>query len=92
MKLNQLEKASKHLEQLKKLDKDILGIEKIAEIIANGITKSYCTFSLKVTDILKKEEDKNEVYFDSDGSLVFEKEQNHSPFGMGIFHMFQHKN
>lgn len=67
MKLPQLKKAQKLFDRVQELDKEIIEIEKSADLIANK--KTDIKLSLKVNDIEKVEQDKNKVHFDEDGSL-----------------------
>lgn len=67
MELNKLEKAGKLLAEIKKLDADIIEIEKIAMMAANGEAETF--FELKVVDIKKQFEEPTKIQLDEDGSL-----------------------
>lgn len=69
MKLQNLEKSTKILEAIKKLDSEIVGIEKHAMRIVSGEIKTNIEFSFE--DKNKKVETKAE--FDEDGSLIFSR-------------------
>lgn len=71
MKIKDLSKAAKVLEKLSILDKQINEIEKVAELIANSETESSFSFSMKVKDVKKEQEESIKVTIDSDGSLSF---------------------
>lgn len=49
MEIKELNQAVKILESIKEIDKKILSIEKFAELVANGITKS--SFDLKIQNL-----------------------------------------
>lgn len=67
MDIKKLEKANRILVDLKKLDAEIIDIEKYAMQIANGRAKT--SFTLKFEDLTKKGDD-DKVDFDEDGSLI----------------------
>lgn len=71
MKIKDLSKAAKILEKLSILDKQINEIEKVAEMIANSETESSFSFSMKVKDVKKEQEESIKVTIDTDGSLSF---------------------
>lgn len=71
MKIKDLSKAAKILEKLSILDKQINEIEKVAEMIANSETESSFTFSMKVKDVKKEQEESIKATIDSDGLLSF---------------------
>lgn len=68
MELNKLERAGKLLAEIKKLDVDIIEIEKVAMMAANGEAETF--FELKVVDIKKQIEDSEKLQLDEDGSLL----------------------
>lgn len=72
MNFKSLEKAAKLYEQVKKLDAQIIEIEKFALIVANNDTES--SFELKCKDLTKKKEIEEKVEFDEDGSIVKKSE------------------
>lgn len=63
--LKQLEKAAKVIAEIKELDKRIIELEKLAELVANGSTEH--SFELKIK---APKADGEKVEFDEDGSLV----------------------
>jgi hypothetical protein len=66
MKLTKLSRINEGFEKLKQLDKEVLAIERLAELVANK--KSEIHINLTAVDLEKRA--KNEIYLDSDGSLV----------------------
>lgn len=68
MNFKKLEKAAAILKEIQALDSEIIEIDKLAMIVANGEVK--CHFELNVEDISKKNEVNNKVGFDEDGSLI----------------------
>jgi hypothetical protein len=68
MKLPQLKKAQKLFDRVQELDKEIIEIEKSADLIANKRTE--IKLSLKVNDTEEKEKEKSKVEFDEDGSII----------------------
>lgn len=68
MNLKKIEKASKIVEQIKRLDAAIIEIDRFALMIANQ--DSPCIIDLKADDEKKKAEESNKVRFDEDGSLL----------------------
>lgn len=68
MKLEQLERATIIYNDIKELDKEIIAIDKIAMLVANGEIKS--TLELKIEDIEKQNEDSQKISIDDDGSIV----------------------
>jgi len=68
MEFKQLEKATIIYKDIQALDKEIIDIDRIAMLVANGEIKS--TFELKIEDIGKKNEDSQKNSFDEDGSIV----------------------
>ena len=75
MNLKDLKTATTILRKVESLDQLINEIEKIAISIANNKTKSSFSFSIKTTDLSKKEEESNEIHFDADGSLHFSRQK-----------------
>lgn len=69
MKLPQLKKAQKLFERIQELDKEIIEIEKSADLIANK--KTDIKLTLKVNDQEEKVKDSEKVTLDEDGSLSF---------------------
>lgn len=68
MKLEQLERATIIYNDIKELDKEIIAIDKIAMLVANGEIKS--TLELKIEDIEKQNDDSQKISIDDDGSIV----------------------
>jgi hypothetical protein len=77
MKLTQLEKAQKLYDRVKELDKEIMEIEKTAELIATK--KTEIKLSLKVSDLEPKKHEKEPI-LDADGSLINNKGSQVSPW------------
>lgn len=76
MKIKDLEKATKVLDQIKILDSEIIEIDKLALLIADG--SNVITIELKVQTL---DEAKKEV-LDSDGSLIdHNRTRSHEFFG-----------
>lgn len=50
MKIKELNQAVKILDSIKEIDSEIMSIEKFAELVANGITKS--SFDLKIKNLM----------------------------------------
>lgn len=69
MKIKDLAKATEALAKLEILDKDILQIEKVAELIVNSETETSFSFSMKTKDVSKEKQVNIKVTIDSDGSL-----------------------
>ena len=67
MNIQELERSQKIYAQIKDLDAEIIEIEKVAILIANG--NAEVNLSLKVKDISPKKQEKEKVEFDEDGSL-----------------------
>jgi hypothetical protein len=82
MKLSRFEKAQKVYEQVKQLDKEIIEIEKIAGMVANG--RNEIKLSIKLND-LEKQKDSDKVKFDDDGSLVMPGQNNNNSFSFLVF-------
>jgi hypothetical protein len=68
MNIKQLEKATRIIEQVKALDKEIIDIDRQALLVANGEVK--IELNIDVTDLAKKREEEEAVKFDEDGSLL----------------------
>lgn len=68
MKLEQLERATIIYNDIKELDKEIIAIDRIAMLVANGEIKS--TLELKIEDIEKQNDDSQKISIDEDGSIV----------------------
>lgn len=66
MNLNQIEKSVHIITEIKTIDAEIALIEKMANISANGITKS--SFELIIED--RSETGQNKNVLDNDGSLI----------------------
>jgi hypothetical protein len=75
MEIKKIEKASKYLEQIKKLDVEIISIDKMAVFISSN--KSEIMLSISVND-LEKNNEKDSI-LDEDGSL---KKNDHSTDGL----------
>lgn len=68
MKLEHLEQATIIYNDIKELDKEIIAIDRIAMLVANGEIKS--TLELKIEDIEKQNDDSQKISIDEDGSIV----------------------
>lgn len=68
VKLKTIDKAYKIYESIKQIDSEIIEIDRIAMLVANGCSKSH--FELRVEDLQKAEQEKENVRFDEDGSLM----------------------
>lgn len=78
MTIKQLEKASKIIEKIKKLDDEIIELDKYAMKLINSNSEISLTLSF---DKENKESDK--VSFDEDGSLISQPRMEYiSPFSM----------
>ena len=71
MKLKALKKAQPIIDEIQGIDNYIKDIDAIAKLVAGGDSKS--TFSLKVEELKKPEDEK--VKFDEDGSLIQGEQQ-----------------
>jgi len=67
MNIQELERSQKIYAQIKTLNTEIIEIEKVAILIANG--NAEVNLSLKVTDTTPKKDDKEKVEFDEDVSF-----------------------
>lgn len=76
MELSKLEKATKIFNAIKVLDAEIVELDKVAMIVANGGGES--SFELTINGVIVKDETEK-VKFDEDGSLILPKE-NESPY------------
>lgn len=70
MDFKKLEKAARIYKEIQSLDKEIIEIDRMAHLVANGKVESV--FELKVKDLQKIEDEKAKVSFDEDGSLFSE--------------------
>jgi hypothetical protein len=70
MDFKKLEKASRILSGIKQLDAEIIEIDRIAMLVANGDVKSL--FKLKIEDTTKAKEAEDKPLLDNDGSLFRE--------------------
>jgi len=68
MELKQLDKATKIYSDIQKLDSEIIEIERLANLVANGEVKS--SFELKIEDKQKQEEESQKLEFDEDGDII----------------------
>jgi hypothetical protein len=68
MELKQLDKATKIYSDIQKIDAEIIEIERLASLVANGEVKS--SFELKVVDKQKQEEESQKLEFDEDGDII----------------------
>lgn len=66
MNIKNLGKATKLYEEVRVLDAEIIEIDKMAMIVAEGETKSF--FKLRIEDFIKKEEPVSSI-LDEDGSI-----------------------
>jgi hypothetical protein len=85
MKITDLNKAAKILDSIKEVDTKILSIEKFAELVVNGITKS--SFDLKIQNLAPNQKI---PLPDEDGSLVnifseMRREMSKSMYAFGGF-------
>ena len=69
MELKKLTKASKILDRIKELDKEIIELDKLAMVAVND--KMNIELNLTIENLSKKEDQENKVTIDSDGSLNF---------------------
>ena len=69
--ISKLEKASKILDEIKKLDSSIIHLEKVADILVNHETETDFTLSVKNLDPIKKDDSKPNV-LDEEGNLIID--------------------
>lgn len=82
MEIKELNQAVKILESIKEVDKKILSIEKFAELVANGITKS--SFDLKIQKLMITEPIPTpEAIMGRDAYTEMREAMNRSFFGIG---------
>jgi hypothetical protein len=67
MNIQELERSQKIYAQIKDLDAEIIEIEKVAILVANG--NAEVNLSLNVKDTTPKKEESEKVEFDEDGSF-----------------------
>lgn len=67
MDIKKLEKAAKVFELLKVLDLEIIELDRVAMLVADG--EVNISLSLDVADLAKNREDSERVSFDEDGSM-----------------------
>ena len=67
MQISKVQKAAKIIEKIKAIDAEIIEIDRIAMLVANGNSEN--SFDLIIKEIKQPDEDKNPV-LDADGSLI----------------------
>ena len=69
--ISKLEKASKILDEIKKLDSSIIHLERVADILVNHETETDFTLSVKNLNPIAKEDSKQNV-LDEEGNLIID--------------------